>query len=187
MRKLLGVLGFLTIIVATLYVTLPVGHIPLYDANLVRLAETELEGYCAGYTFPISNGVGDDVEAASCRRTYASRYSEVFSPSAAERAFCGAIADSGRYGTDQAGCIMTIRSGQYWPTYAGSLTNDWNRARPYPLTTGLSEAEPDDSRTGGRGVVNRNPPTRDYTYSPTPSPSASPSPTGTTGPTGGTG
>jgi len=88
------------------------------------------------------------------------------------RGFCQAILDQGWEGYMDA-CLAIMSQNQYWPTYDGALTDQWNRARPYP-TTSLSGPgeEPDSSRTGGRseggrpGDTNSRPGYGDYGGSP---------------------
>ena len=52
---------------ATVYITWPVGHIPQYDAKLVRLVETPAEGYCSGVVFWNTQGGGSSWQTAECR------------------------------------------------------------------------------------------------------------------------
>ena len=59
MRSLLGLVGVATVVLTLLYVTKQPGHVPLYDSNLVRLAESDLQGYCAGKVLWQTGGYGD--------------------------------------------------------------------------------------------------------------------------------
>ena len=132
------------------YVARPAGHVPLYDANLVRLAESDLQGYCAGTTLWDTGGAGDAAAAARCRSSEAAKTrSNSPNASAVPRAFCQALVDKGwREGTIRV-CLEVLVTNKYWPTYDGSISDQWNRARPYPLkvlvTPGKIEPE---SRTG---------------------------------------
>lgn len=162
-RRLLTVASVLLIVGGLAYVARPAGHVPLYDANLVRLAESKLEGYCAGQTFWNSGGnpEGDAAMAGRCRAERAGTMSAKSNPVAVPRAFCRAIVDAGWEST-VAECLQIMAGSQYWPTYDGGISNAWNRARPYPISAlPASEAEQqDDSRTGGRVEVPRSSPQR---------------------------
>lgn len=174
-RKLLGMTGIVVVLSSIVYLARPVGHIPPYDANLVRLAETPLEAYCAGDIFWKTQGVGDRDMAEDCRRQRASSLSDVPDLSKVERAFCQAIVDNGwDHSVDD--CLSIIRQYTYWPTYDGGLSNDWNRARPYPRPVVTSDSVEDNSRTGVRRGPSRDPNSRDDTATESTTPSASPSP-----------
>ncbi len=151
-RRLLTVLGVLTIIGSLVYISWPVGHIPPYDANLVRLAESNLQGYCSGQTFMQTQGVGDANMAAQCRAQLKGKRSDKPQPSAVQPAFCQAIVIAGGTGLTQNACMQIMISNEYWPTYNGMITNSWNRARPYPGLLSLgsnSTGGNGNSRTGG--------------------------------------
>lgn len=156
--KLLAFIGVLTVVLGLAYVARPVGHIPLYDANLNRLAETQLQGYCAGETFYRTNGNldGDADMAAECRETRRGVMPDKYNLRAVEAAFCAAIIEEGWAGTI-ADCLTIMGGSQYWPTYDGGLTWAWNRARPYPraLLTAPAEDGQSDSRTGSRNAPTR--------------------------------
>ena len=152
-RRRLGILvGLLVLAGALVYVARPVGHIPIYDANLVRLAETELQGYCAGDAFWKSAGEGDAGKARACRAQYADsgQFANVTDLAVVPRAFCQAIVEDGWDG-DVPTCLQIMVDNQYWPTYDGGITDQWNRARPYPVSAIPSGPPPadDGSRTGG--------------------------------------
>lgn len=149
-RRLLAVIGMLVSILAVIYVARPAPHIPPYDANLVRLAESEMEGYCAGNTFWKTQGAGNASEASACRKQHSgmSRASDL---PAVPPAFCRAIVQSGWDG-DVPTCLVIMADNQLWPTYDGSISDQWNRARPYPLSSlGVpgDKRAGDSSRTGG--------------------------------------
>ena len=148
--------GVLVIVLAIAYVAQPTGHIPLYDANLVRLAETQLQGYCAGETFWKTQGAGDAAKARECRAERAGDSSSKIDLTQVESAFCRAIVQSGWEGSET-DCLGIMATYQYWPTYDGSITDQWNRARPYPRSAlqGAGPGRGDDSRTGGHGGPGR--------------------------------
>jgi hypothetical protein len=177
MRKLLGLMGIVVLLGAGVYVGRPAGHIPPYDANLVRLAETELEGYCSGRTFWQTQGYGNAEQAALCREEYAGQYPDTPNLGRVQLAFCLALTHVGYQGGVDT-CMAIVRTNQYWPTYDGRISAAWNRARPYPLREGLTgeQEETDGSRTGEREGATRGPVVRSTaTASPSPSPEASPS------------
>lgn len=163
-RRPMITLGIAVIIGALIYVGRPVGHLPPYDASLVRLAESKLQGYCAGETFWNSGGnpEGQAPAAAKCRSVRAGTMSDKPNLQAVLPAFCEAIIDKGWPGFIE-DCLEIIAVNQYWPTYDGGITNSWNRARPYPVSAlpASQESEPDDSRTGGRVDVPRTHPQRE--------------------------
>ena len=155
-RKILIGLGLVTIVIALAYVARPTGHIPLYDANLVRLAESPLQGYCAGETLmKTQNYDGDKAKAAACRGKNAGAMSDNPNISKVEYAFCRAIVANGFNGSVN-DCLGILSMNQLWPTYDGGITDQWNRARPYPRSAiQVVEPKPDGSRTGGRSGLYR--------------------------------
>lgn len=146
-------LGGLVVLLSLVYVARPAGHQPPYDANLVRLAESELEGFCAGEAFWRSGGtgLGDPALASECRSRLAGRKSAEPNLGAVSRAFCLAIVIEGWEGTVP-DCVEILAQARYWPTYDGGLTDQWNRARPYPrpVISSGGGGGGSDSRTGGR-------------------------------------
>jgi hypothetical protein len=149
-RRTLAVTGVVLLVGSVMYLSWPVGHIPPYDANLVRLAESDLEGYCAGDTFWKTGGMGSGSQASQCRKRLAKKRSDKPDLRVVQRGFCQAIVANGWQGT-VSDCLSIMTSQQLWPTYNGSITNQWNRARPYPLVFGSSKAgsQGSGSRTGG--------------------------------------
>jgi hypothetical protein len=155
-KRLLAHIGGVVVVVLVLaYIGNRPGHIPMYDANLTRLAETERQGYCAGEVGWKTSFVGDADQAAACRAEHTEQSGRV-SVAATLNGFCQAILDQGWDGYME-DCLGIMADNQYWPTYDGSLTDQWNRARPYPSTglSGSTEA-PDGSRTGGRSDGGRS-------------------------------
>lgn len=149
-RALAHAAGLATVALVVVYAAHRPGHIPPYDANLVRLAETELQGYCAGETFWKTGGGGDRGMAADCRDRERDARSSEINLLAAERAFCQAIVNQGWEGTVSS-CLVILSDNKYWPTYDGSISDQWNRARPYPRPAIGGAGKPSDgSRTGGR-------------------------------------
>ena len=153
----MGILGVVVILGALIYIARPVGHVPPFDANLVRLAETELEGYCAGQTLWRSQRISGDAEMAhACRDQERDTYSSDVDLRAVVPAFCRGIVEAGFPASHQ-DCLGIMDSQQYWPTYDGGVSNQWNRARPYPLNQlQVGEVEQDNSRTGERVENTRN-------------------------------
>jgi hypothetical protein len=164
-RKLMAAAGILTVVLGFIWLLWPVGHIPPYDANLVRLAETQRQGYCSGDAFFKSGGEGSASKAADCRAT--STLPDVPNMPIVQTAFCQAIVDNGWEG-QLADCLGIMDMNQYWPTYDGYISQDWNRARPYPQSFGTSSgsSKGSGSRTGGHGGSDRtNSPTHEVPYS----------------------
>lgn len=157
--------GVIVVLLVLAYVGNRPGHIPMYDANLVRLAETERQGYCAGVVFWKTQGSGSPDQARACREEHPEESGRV-NLLAAETGFCRAIVESGWEGY-VGSCLVILSENQYWPTYDGGITAEWNRARPYPSTglTGIGD-ESDGSRTGGRSGGSRSggPDRSDYSY-----------------------
>jgi hypothetical protein len=163
-RRLLAAAGILTVVLGFVWLIWPVGHIPLFDANLVRLAESDLQGYCAGETFWKTSGEGSASGAAECRSRLKAQHKDVIDLQAVQPAFCQAIVDAGWEGSQQ-DCLGIMVDNQYWPTYDGGITNQWNRARKYPLVFHVSPASGSQggSRTGGHGANTReDSPSRAY-------------------------
>lgn len=181
-RKLLGLIGIVVIVGSLAYVIRPAGHIPPYDANLVRLAETPLQGYCSGQTFMRTSGAGSATEAAGCRDEKLGLLSDSVNMGAVESSFCQAVLDSGWQG-DMLTCLDILRTNELWPTYDGALSAAWNRAHKYPRQILGGNTPPDNSRTGPRAGQNRVPIVRGQTASPTPTDSPSPTSTDTPSPT----
>ena len=142
--------------IAVAYVARPTGHIPLYDANLVRLAESPLQGYCAGETLmKTQDYAGNGAMAEACRAKNGSAMSNKPNISRVERPFCQAVVANGFNGSVD-DCLEILAQNQLWPTYDGGITNQWNRARPYPRSAiQVIAPKPDDSRTGGRSGPSR--------------------------------
>jgi hypothetical protein len=154
-KRLLANIGGLLVVCAVIaYIGNRPGHIPPYDANLVRIVETERQGYCAGVVGWQTGLEGDADRAAECRGLHPEKSGEV-SYRAAARGFCEAIVEEGWEGWVEQ-CLGILADELLWPTYDGSITDQWNRARPYP-NSALSGAndKTDDSRTGGRSGGSR--------------------------------
>lgn len=155
--------GVLVVLLVLAYVGNRPGHQSPYDANLVRLAETERQGYCGGLTFWKTQGEGDAQVAKTCRPEHPERSGRV-NLVATETGFCQAVVDSGWEGY-VGSCLVILHDNQYWPTYDGGITNQWNRARPYPsaILEGVGGGD-DGSRTGGRSGGERTDPSSRSDY-----------------------
>lgn len=150
-RWLLGLLGVGVVVLGLAFLAYPVKHIPPFDANLVRLAETNLQGYCSGDAFWKSGGNGDANLARECRVRRSKKRSNEANMLDVQPAFCEGIVNNGWEGTVQE-CIVILEDNEYWPTFDGNITNSWNRARPYPrfINSAGGGSKGDNSRTGGR-------------------------------------
>lgn len=148
MRKL-AILALVALIGGAWFIVRDPGHIPIFDAGLQRLAETEAEGYCAGEVFWSTRGVGDEKAAQTCRAGQVNGERDL---RAVQPAFCRAIENAGYSGPS---CIDIMENFQYWPTYVGGITDNWSETAPYPLD--LAFTTPDtDSRTGTRDGFSRD-------------------------------
>ncbi len=68
MKKFLVFLGIVALLLGAYLVGFKEpGHVPLLDANRQRLAETEAEGWAAGWTFWKTSGTGSDIMAEEKR------------------------------------------------------------------------------------------------------------------------
>ena len=150
--KRLVVLALLTLVGGFFYLIHDVGRIPLYDANITRLAETPLEGYCAGQTFWRNNGEADAGRAVECRNS--SERSDEVNLSQVVPQFCQAVVDEGFQGA-KSDCENVVNDRRWWPTYDGGLTDAFTKAYPYPGDKVLTPPVNDDSRTGDREGLTR--------------------------------
>ena len=131
------------------------GHVPLLDANRVRLAETYQEGWASGFTYMRTGGEGNAGMAAEARADHPD-LNQDYDPPVVVSAFCSGAVAGGFRGNQVTECINVINDLRWWPTYDGELSSSWNNAFPYPLGA-LGEAPPEDSggRTGDRPIVTR--------------------------------
>ncbi len=145
-NKVMAILGVATLALAFAFVVQPEGFVPLFDADLNRLAMTRQEAQCAAEGFMASNS---EETAAECRETNglpADIDLEAVTP-----AFCSHI--SGVITTlSYDDCLRIMYDMEYWPTYEGKITNSWNRTAPYPLSVLFSDSgdQRDTGRTGDR-------------------------------------
>ncbi len=159
MRRLLAIGGVLAVLVGGLYVGRPQGHVPPFDADLRRLAESEIEGYCSGLVYWTTRGQGNAAEAKACRSAE-DKGTEV-DLRAVQMAFCQGAREGGFPGDVVTDCLLVLQAVELWPTYDGQLTDAWSRAYPYPYPDDF-EAVPTDgdrpqpgSRTGPREEMTR--------------------------------
>jgi hypothetical protein len=126
------------------------GPIPLTDANRQPLAETAEQGRCAGEVFWSSGGAGGAEAMAECLADETEP--EVDWP-AVQPGFCKGIMSQGADITAEE-CMGIMEQRRFWPTLGGTITDQWNRAFPYPGSL-MTEAPTggDDSRTGDREVL----------------------------------
>ena len=145
-NKLIALLGIVTVLGALAFVAQPRGFVPMFDADLQRLAMSEHEANCAAEGFMASNSAET---AAECRET--DGLSDEINLERVTPRFC--IYISGVITTlDYDRCLSIMYDMQYWPTYDGDITNAWNRTAPYPLSQLFSDSgdERDTGRTGER-------------------------------------
>jgi hypothetical protein len=145
MRKL-AALALIAVLGGGYYIIHDVGHIPIFDAGLNRLAETSAEAYCAGTTFWEHQGQADAADAKACR-AQSDRPTEP-DLQAVTPSFCQAVTDSGYEGGLDT-CTGILEGQKLWPTYDGGLTNQWSEDSPYPADKAFA-VPAGDSRTGTR-------------------------------------
>jgi hypothetical protein len=150
-NKILAVGAVLLIVGGGLYVFREPGHIPMFDADIQRLAETAREGYCAGRVYWKTGGGGDETAAKECRAS--DTQSTEIDLSVVQLEFCWGVISEG-YSGNAYGCRDYLQTKELWPTYIGQLTDAWTKAYPYPGGLLKASTNIDDSRTGIReGLV----------------------------------
>jgi hypothetical protein len=146
--RTLAVLAVLLIVGGAVYMLKDVGRIPMFSANLERLAETPTEAACTGKAFWTAKTKVDRKEAATvCRLASQATDTDL---QTVQKVFCQAVTKAGyQPGTET--CMQIMVANRFWPTYDGAITNSWSRKFPYPGTLILQDTSTaDDSRTGGR-------------------------------------
>lgn len=146
MKKTLLSIALVLVATGGYFIAADPGHVPLFDANLTRLAETDRQGYCAGATY-WNNQRGDAEMAAACRE--ASTRPDGYDAQSVLMAFCQAIVDQGWPGDPTLECYDILVGYRYWPTYDGALTDAWNKANRWPGDL-FAPSTGGDSRTGDR-------------------------------------
>jgi len=147
MRKL-ALFAAIIVVVGGWYILKDAGHVPLFSANLERLAETASEGYCTGVGF-WSGGTDPENRKAVAAKCREQRPSTPVDLTAVQPAFCRAVTNEGyEQGVDV--CMEIVQSARLWPTYDGNLTRAWSRNFPYPGEQILQQTPTNDSRTGDR-------------------------------------
>lgn len=150
MKKLMAIAAVLVTAGSLIYMMFANPHVPILDANRQVLAETELQGYCAGRTYFSSQGRGDLAYAKECWDEYADNKSSAIQHEVVQEAFCKGLVAAGLPITTSE-CMNVLVTYQYWPTMSGRLTGSWNRAFPYPLEQSSADLQyGDSSRTGDR-------------------------------------
>lgn len=142
----------LAVLMSIAYLVQPQGHIPPFDANRWRLAESHVEGYCAGVV-AVQTGKADRAPeiAAQCRADNAAMPAEV-DIRAAVPAFCEAISIG--YGMSVQDCEDIVAMNKIWPLYDGGFTMTWNTTFPYPGDRILTQ-QPSSDRVEGRDDIER--------------------------------
>ena len=153
MTKLLAAGGISTVLIGLVLLIMPVGHIPLLDANRAVLVESERGGFCAGDTYAETQGYGSDEAMADCMET--NTLDNTIDLTRVQPAFCVGIIQAG-LPIEQSECEAIMDGQQYWATAKGQLTNSWNARFPYPLSAlGTAAVQPNQSRTGDRDTNDR--------------------------------
>jgi hypothetical protein len=147
-EKLMAFAAVVVLLLGAWYVVHPQGFVPLFDADLQRLAMTPSEAHCAGVSFVSRGGV----PAAECRAT--DTHSKTVNIDAVQPQFCETVREA--YGLSQADCMGIMQNNRLWPTYDGNLTASWSQSNPYPGSIlGAEEPTEDRSRTGDRPGLQR--------------------------------
>ena len=147
-ERLMGVVAVAVIILGVWYVGHPQGFVPIFDADLQRLAMTAHESHCAGQQF-LTRGGGDIEE---CRES--SGLSTDVNLDIVQPQFCAVVAPALRMEIQD--CMNILTGQQLWPTYDGDLTSNWSQSNPYPGSIlGTDTDAEDSSRTGGRDGLQR--------------------------------
>lgn len=153
MNRFLAVLAFIAVVGGAWLVLLrDPGHVPIFDANIRRLAETDREGYCAGIAFWESGGGPDAERAAECREANAAM-SDTPNIQNVQLMFCKGILEAGFPGDIYTDCMSVLQGRKWWPTYDGEISDAWTKAYPYPGDLWVPPAE--ESRTGTRETIPR--------------------------------
>lgn len=137
------------------FVTDP-GRIPMLDFNRQVLAETEVEGYCAGDIYWNTRGAGNAAKAKQCRLVNTDLSVEV-DHARVLPAFCLGAQAAGFAGDLRTACEEPIRMATLWPTMDGQLTSSFDESKGYPYPGNqVLEVPPGDSRTGSRDGFSRD-------------------------------
>lgn len=154
MNKLLAISGIGTVLMGLALLIVPVGHVPLLDANRQILVETEAGGYCAGEVWSQTQGWGDIEAMEECIEL--STLSSEINLRAVQGAFCRGLVSRG-FPITVDECLAIMGAQKYWLTEEGTLTNTWNSRFPYPLSDFGSPTQQtgDESRTGERDLNER--------------------------------
>ena len=152
-NKVLALLGVLTVVLVFAFVAQPMGFVPMFDADLRRLAMSLHESHCAAEGFMVSTSTSAET-AAECRETDG-RSTEIDLEGVTPE-FCLYISEvitTLEYNR----CVSIMYENQYWHTYDGHMTNAWNRTAPYPLSQLFSDSgdQRDTGRTGDREEIQR--------------------------------
>jgi hypothetical protein len=148
MNKILAPLAILTLIAGGLWLSLDSGRVPIFDADLNRLAETPREAWCAGNTF-WDGRKADPAKAKACRQAQTHR-SDSVNHSLVLRNFCDGAKAAGFPGHIQFDCVDVFTERQMWPTRDGGITMAFNSRYPWPGETFQSQRT--DQQPSHRGT-----------------------------------
>jgi hypothetical protein len=130
------------------------GRIPALDFNRQVLAETEVEGYCAGRIYWTTNA-GSASKAKACRNATPDMSTEV-NHAVVIISFCRGVLAEGFPGNVQSDCADAIAARSLWPTMDGRLTSAFDDTKGYPYPGDrVLPPPPSDSRTGSREGFDR--------------------------------
>lgn len=149
-NKLLGGGGIFVLVVGLALLLMPVGHVPLLDANRQVLVDSEAGGRCAGEVYVITRGNGSAEEMENCLAD--SKLPKTTDLTKVQGQFCTGVISKGAP-ISKIECLSIMGERQLWPTATGALTESWNKRFPYPgdvLSAARAVVGGDESRTGDR-------------------------------------
>lgn len=150
---IIAVVGAIAILASLAYLVKPVGHVPPFDANRWRLAETQLEGFCAGEVVVKTNSQQKSpTMAAECREARKGEMSSDVNLEDAIIGFCTAIGEG--FGMTMEDCRTAVADNEIWPLYDGGFTMAWNETFRYPGSEVLTNP-PSNGRVGDREPIVR--------------------------------
>lgn len=159
MRKILVILGIITLVVGGLIAILwPVENWRRYDANWRPLAMTEAEAWCSGNVSSTDSSVNQNPQPEAVAACIAQSDKDNTTPSIAHavRWWCQGIVSKVPWNVED--CVEVVESIQVWPLLHGGYTWEWNSANPRPVAahqsfdskTPRGERENNDRDSGGR-------------------------------------
>lgn len=151
-----GFLAVLALVGGGWFVSFDPGPVHRYDADLNRLAATELESICAATVYISSNGNGNKKDAASCREQFAHANPNVIAYDRVIPVFCTYVAP--RLSLSWNVCVSIMEVNELWPARDGFIVSSWNDSNPWPgevFQVRHEEGDDPEGRTGDREELSR--------------------------------